>query len=207
MISSPCQDLQNGPLRIVQVTAHGVRSQVVTRQEAGTHVAAFFEELRLRVPSIDTKLDNSLSTSPPPLHEPPSKKHLGETGVSRVGPMVALEVADNKARGQGSAAPDLEPVIENCDVDGPTWVGIVTVADGVHKSFAQRFDRKQGLVDSLEETRLDSTSDGKVPPEKQHGFLKQPKAIAVNLLIVEEFRLVETPESSHLEQTLRKSAA
>ena len=82
-------------------------------------------------------------------------------------------------------------------------MGVVPVTECINHGFSERGHRKEGFVLAFKKARKDAARYREVTAQKEHRFVEEMEGVPFELTLVEELRLVDSPEAGQPELALR----
>ena len=148
-----------------------MRCNIAAREEPNPERTCLLAELRFRMSGPNTKLDDFLSATPPPLDEPASIERVCDERISRSRRVLPLQILGHDSERQRPVAPYLQPVI--------VWI----------PSSAIRVAHKDSPRDALRKRDPEKTATSCRRPRGSYG---EPERLAANPQCVSGARTVET---------------
>ena len=181
-----------------------MRRQILARQKTNPDRTGRFAEFRFAMSGPNTKLDDLLGPTPPPLDEAASIEDVCDERIPQPRPMFSSQILGNDPDRQSSITPYFQTVAVNSEANRTIGSAVISVANGVDECLPQRRNREQRLILRFEQSWLNPPGNRKMAPEKAHRFIKQLKSMPDDLPSSQELGLVLPAESSHVQLTLRE---
>jgi hypothetical protein len=157
---SPTSDgLKNLALAFSKIMRNAKRSYIPARQEPNAYRSGDLQELRFWMAGPQTQLNNLLRATPPALNQSSPVKDLRDQRILRSRQLLPLQILDLHAERKFPGTPYLKAIIVDCHARCSACLGVIPVTERIDQCFAQRYRRKERLIDTLEQTWFDAARD------------------------------------------------